>query len=169
MNWEMIGALGEVFGAIAVVLTLVYLARQIRDSAAQDRRHQEMEVAQASIQNLQAFARDPALADIWLRGLRDPLQLDPAETVRFGSIIMNIFQTFEISFHFGREGGLHGFRADPSRNSLKDIVASPGVQEWWADRRHWYSVEFQAEVDRCIEEGAAGFLDRNHREDGAES
>ena len=32
MNWEAIGAVGEVAGAIAVVLTLVYLSRQIRHS-----------------------------------------------------------------------------------------------------------------------------------------
>ena len=29
MNWEAIGAVGEVFGAIALVATLLYLGRQI--------------------------------------------------------------------------------------------------------------------------------------------
>ena len=168
MNWDMIGALGEVFGALAVVLTLVYLARQVREGAAQDRRHQAMQAAQASIHNVDALARDPALADIWLRGLKDGSLLDAAETVRFGSIIVNIFQTFEITFEFGREGGLHGFRAEADRNSLKDIVASPGAQRWWADRRHWFSDDFQAEVDQCIAEGAAGFLQRYGRENDAE-
>ena len=38
MDWNMIGALGEVGGAVAVVATLFYLARQIRDSGRQDRR-----------------------------------------------------------------------------------------------------------------------------------
>ena len=32
MNWEAIGAIGEVIGAAAVVITLVYLAIQIRQS-----------------------------------------------------------------------------------------------------------------------------------------
>ncbi len=32
MNWEAIGAIGEVSGALAVVLTLLYLARQINES-----------------------------------------------------------------------------------------------------------------------------------------
>lgn len=32
MNWEAIGAIGEVSGALAVVLTLLYLARQISES-----------------------------------------------------------------------------------------------------------------------------------------
>ena len=30
MNWEAISAVGEIFGAAAVVATLVYLASQIR-------------------------------------------------------------------------------------------------------------------------------------------
>ncbi len=33
MNWEALGAIGEVGGAIAVVATLVYLAREVRESA----------------------------------------------------------------------------------------------------------------------------------------
>ena len=32
MNWEAIGAIGEISGALAVVLTLLYLARQIQES-----------------------------------------------------------------------------------------------------------------------------------------
>ena len=30
MNWDAIGAVGEVFGAAAVLVTPIYLARQIR-------------------------------------------------------------------------------------------------------------------------------------------
>jgi len=33
MNWEAIGAIGEILGAIAVVVSLIYLGRQINQSA----------------------------------------------------------------------------------------------------------------------------------------
>ena len=32
MNWEMVGAVGEVTGSLAVLLTLIYLARQIKQN-----------------------------------------------------------------------------------------------------------------------------------------
>ena len=32
MNWEAIGAIGEVLGALAVVITLIYLAVQVRQA-----------------------------------------------------------------------------------------------------------------------------------------
>ena len=37
MNWEAVGAVGEVLGAIAVVLTLIYLAAQIRQNTSSTR------------------------------------------------------------------------------------------------------------------------------------
>ena len=37
MNWTAIGAVGEIFGALAVFLSLIYLATQIRQSNNQAR------------------------------------------------------------------------------------------------------------------------------------
>ncbi len=33
MNWEAIGAVGEIVGALAVVLSLIYLAIQVRQNS----------------------------------------------------------------------------------------------------------------------------------------
>ncbi|MFK7899093.1 MAG: hypothetical protein AB8G23_24930 [Myxococcota bacterium] len=35
MNWDAIGAVGEVIGAVAVVVTIAYLGRQIREKSNQ--------------------------------------------------------------------------------------------------------------------------------------
>lgn len=51
MNWDMIGALGELIGALAVVLALFYLAHQLRDSA------EEVDEALAE--------STPSLVDTW--------------------------------------------------------------------------------------------------------
>ena len=48
MNWEAIGAIAEAFGVILVLMTLVYLAIQVRDAkdqvrrSAQERRHSNL-------------------------------------------------------------------------------------------------------------------------------
>jgi hypothetical protein len=46
MNWDAIGAIGEVVGAAAVVLTLFYLAVQIRQST----RREEFQGLQSAIE-----------------------------------------------------------------------------------------------------------------------
>ena len=47
MNWEAIGAIGETIGAIAVVLTLVYLSIQIRQNTRSVRAATYQSVAEA--------------------------------------------------------------------------------------------------------------------------
>jgi len=52
MNWDAMGAVGEIVGAIAVLATLIYLAAQIRQNAqALDR---QSDIAQAQIQQMRA-------------------------------------------------------------------------------------------------------------------
>ena len=45
MNWDAIGAVGEIIGALAVVLTLGYLAIQTRHSAAATQSATEVEAS----------------------------------------------------------------------------------------------------------------------------
>jgi hypothetical protein len=65
MNWEAIGALGEVGGAVAVVVTLVYLTRQIRQST-QATRVAAYHHAQQPLWSISAaISTDPGLAELW--------------------------------------------------------------------------------------------------------
>ena len=58
MNWAVVGAIGEVGGAIAVVATLVYLAKQIRISAEATKAMVRQGVTDASVAYL-ALEIDP--------------------------------------------------------------------------------------------------------------
>ena len=57
MNWDAIGADGELVSGTAVIATLVYLAKQIRDSAGQQRKDSHRAISEE-------FNR---INDIWLR------------------------------------------------------------------------------------------------------
>jgi hypothetical protein len=37
---------------------------------------------------------------------------------------------------------------------MSDVIAYPGVQEWWETRRHWHTQEFAAVIDAIIARGA---------------
>ena len=59
MNWDAIGAVGEVVGAIAVIATLVYLSLQIR----QQNKSQQLEVKESILEGFnranEHLATDP--------------------------------------------------------------------------------------------------------------
>ncbi len=168
MNWEMIGAIGEVGGAVAVVVTLVYLARQVRDSARQERRNRYVELNRDATKITDAIARDLELSDTFLRGMRDRTSLSQAEAARFAALMLNLFRAQEALFFYHREGGVDDWAAGSHKATLIDVIGAPGAQDWWAARRSWFAEEFQAEVDRWISEASTLFLRPYEQEEGGE-
>ena len=70
MNWDALGAIGEVVGAIAVVATLAYLAVQIRQN---NKLSQTTAVQTVSQQNLDFLGHDgnqPGIAGSVVQGRR---------------------------------------------------------------------------------------------------
>jgi hypothetical protein len=41
LNWDAIGAIGEIAGAVVVVITLIFLSKQIRETSSQPARKNE--------------------------------------------------------------------------------------------------------------------------------
>ena len=155
MNWEAIGAVGEVVGGAGVIISLLYLALQIRGDARAKRAATVHEQSEAFRGFLQMMATDDHLAAVFLRGIRDFGSLEDSDLVRFSSVLGLLFRVFEENFFQWKEGDLdahvwHGFESP-----INDMVAYPGVQEWWSTRSHWYSA--QAHLPRV-----SGRLGRRH-------
>jgi len=87
MNWEAIAAVGELVGAAAVLITLIYLAVQIRQNTAT--------VATATYESTMTGFNDinvvvashPALASVLDRGCQAPDSLNAEEGVQFNFLL----------------------------------------------------------------------------------
>jgi hypothetical protein len=146
VNWEAIGAVGEVVGAAGVIVSLVYLATQIRGDAREKRTAAMHDQSNAYRGFLQTLASDEKLAAIYLRGIRDFSSLEGAELVRFHSAMGFLFRVFDEAFFQWEQGALDahvwlGFDAP-----MADMLAYPGVRDWWSTRSHWYSVPFREHI-----------------------
>lgn len=64
-----LGSLGEVVGAVAVVLSLFYLARQIRDNSNQVRAATTIEINRLINEGFDPIYTSPAYSDVRFRGL----------------------------------------------------------------------------------------------------
>lgn len=81
MNWEAVGAIGETLGAIAVVVSLLYLAAQIR----QNSRVVKGASAQAITQTIQSELRwSSDMSEILVKVFEDPDSLSPVEAFKLG-------------------------------------------------------------------------------------
>ena len=142
MNWDAIGASGEIVGAVGVIVSLLYLALQVRADARLRRVAHVHEQSVAFRDFLQIIATNPDIAEIHIRGLNDIRSLKPGEFARFSALLGVLFKVYEEGFYKWSEGHLdahvwHGVQALAS-----DLLAYPGMQAWWSTPADWYSASF---------------------------
>ena len=126
MNWEIATAIAEISGAIAVIVTLVYLATEVRQN--------RKAIESASIDalsagwndlNTQIFG-DPELAEIMLKGHADPKSLDEVELYRYqlaGQSYLNHFMTV-VNHHRDGTLGEQEWRAHSA--AMAYVAKTPG-------------------------------------------
>jgi len=129
MNWDAIGAIGEIIGAAAVVLTLGYLAIQIRQSTklanaeAHERAVEYWSEATAPLMN-------PEMAELFQNGCESYKTLNRIDRMRFDTLISNMIMSFELAM----EKQKHGFATDDFVASFERyfamLITQKGVQEF---------------------------------------
>jgi hypothetical protein len=151
LNWEAVGAVAEAIGAIGVIVTLMYLAVQIRSNTQTVRAtaFQEMDEGIRAL-NL-VLAQDAELSRIWTNGLSDFDSLRGEEKVRFAGIA-NVFlrciQNAEFQF---QQGTLDGAVQASWLQQLRMVCQMPGFGTWWnRNEVYLYLPDFQELVERFI-------------------
>ena len=160
MNWQMLSTVAELLAAIGVIVSLIYLASQVRAGAAQTRLMAIQSIQGKINVSLARLAGDQSAAELWARGMNSMSELrTDAETVRFMSTLLGFFRTYEELFHYHRQGAIDDWAWMGIDHACKDIMAGPGCQEWWTLRRSWFSGEFAAYVDRGVRSPEGGGLE----------
>jgi len=149
MNWEALGAIGEIVGAVAVVVTLAYLAVQIRQNTRVFRSSTEQAQADAHTRCLSLVAQDSDLARLYLRGASGE-SLDRDESLRFGFLLHVVFTQIQAAFFHRRQGTLSPEQWVPASRVAAWWISSPGAQAWWADGKAVYREEFVQLVEEMI-------------------
>jgi hypothetical protein len=158
MNWDAIGAIAELLGAVGVIASLVYLATQIRHSREQMRAVNAQQFQAQVSSTAQAMVRDGELARLVLRGNQSLDQLEEDERLRFGLYIYGILTEYESAYYQYRVGLLDLDRWQQNRSQLRSIFRPPGITSWWADEMDAsnFSPEFVALVEEILGEEAEG-------------
>ena len=135
MNWEAIGAVGEVLGALGVIATLAYLAVQIRQNTRTVRSatHQAWVSSMTEVNMLLPQSRE--FARVCLTGSADPSKLDPEELLQFDMYIVQMFNGFEALYLQFLNGTVDATYWNTKLQNLRGLMLSPGVRNWWTRQR----------------------------------
>ena len=139
MNWEAISAIGQIVGGLAVVVSLIYLAREIRRNARLARQSSLDTLNQVAGQ----LAQHPHLAQLFDRGIRDLKSLEGADRVTFECFMLQWFHIFAEMYHQHLEGHLDPRLWHEVETPMRDLInARPGIQAWWRLYSKWFGEEF---------------------------
>ena len=152
---QALGNLGEFIGAIGVVVSLVYLARQMIQNTISVRAASFNEMVQNSIRLLEHSFRDSEFAAFLARAEADPDTLSVSERVRWDAYMTAVYRHFGNLQYSHRVGTLDHQMWKAYQETLKEHLRTPSWAQWFSEHRHVFSEALGAQVDQALAEIAA--------------
>lgn len=151
MNWDFAAVIAQIVGAIAVVISLVYLAWQIRAQTRESRLNATRELAQ-DFRNLVAeVSQDEAIFGLFRRSVNDYENLCEEERARihmyFYSRIFGLHE--QVHLHL-KHKNIDTMFLESIQNRFSELIQTQGFKAWRERNSYIYTTEFQQYVDRII-------------------
>jgi len=152
MNISEIGAVGELIGGIGVIVTLLYLAAQIRQNTKQQRFSSSTTLWEGLSQAYEPTYHGNNIS-AYRKGLADE-PLDADEYMTFTFLSFRSMSHFHQIFVSHKEGYIDDTVFNMNRGVLLSFLAAPGTRKYWSNggRQLGFRSDFVEWVDGLAEE-----------------
>jgi len=141
MNWDAIGAIAEVVGAIGVIGTLMYLAVELRKSTVATRQQSYHSIVTRRGEILDSFIQDKELMDIWIKAFSGG-ELDELDSNRCFYAMLNFMSHFQDIYMQYYAGTIEEKVWEAERRMLGASFGQPGFLSWWTEAEQYFMPEF---------------------------
>ncbi len=151
------GAIGELVGGVAVIVTLIYLALQVRQNTRQFSRNVESTQLAAFERSVESgdrlrelFLLHPDLLALLLKGYDSYKELDKSEKIRFGMLLRNIFSAAQGAYvrQLSVEHDPRSFEG--IGRVIDEILVNRGAREWLKNTEPNWRPAFREIVDERL-------------------
>ena len=157
MNWEAIGAIGEVVGAIAVVATLAYLAVQLRQNTQSSRNASWQAIIGMLVDLDVTEATDPQLSSFIQKAEDAPESLTDEQYWKFKRIAQARLGALEYAFLASRSGTIDEYLLGAIQGYTELTMSKPGYRKFWSEvGEAVYHPDFIAHVNLTTEKTDGG-------------
>jgi hypothetical protein len=144
--------IGEIIGAITVVLSLIYLAIQIRQSTQAQRTENYSRALDRLAAMQSSLSQDDQFSLIFSKGVLDTTKLTPQERLRFTWSLYEAFGAFEFMFHASKTDAIPEEVWRRWSAAVAWWLTFPGVQNWWSSRPIPFTDSFTSFVESLLED-----------------
>jgi hypothetical protein len=147
-KWALIA---EIIGGIAIVMSLIFVGYEVRNSAAETRQAAEVTRAATVLQLKQAWvdfnlmqAANPELGRVYdLRNEVGYENLNPKDRLLFTAQLRAILHNLSNAYYQYRVGTLEQEQWDPLQRDIDDMASDPSFWSVWDNWNHIYDDPFR--------------------------
>ena len=155
MNWDAVGAVAELLGALGVIISLLYLAGQIRTANRASAVSAKLNSTRLITNYLDDLIADPKLAELIHRARKDE-DLSREEFLRFSNCALKAFYYFSAGYFQNRLGTLTDASFREQLGIIDYWLRGSAVRSWWtAFGRDMFEHDFVQFIDERFEIVAA--------------
>ena len=131
MELGAIQSIAEIAGSVATVLTLIYLAIQIRENTAASKREALDGLVDRLNQWTRSLRENPDLLDLYMKGNRDFDSLSYENKLKYHFILSELFMYCESALEHAKDSGIKQDSEEGTQKLLRQHLGQPGVMQWW--------------------------------------
>ena len=150
---EYYALVAEIIGAVAVVVSVIYLAIQIRENTNELQNQGYYNALMMGQRPIEIEVSVPEMSSLMLRGHADPSLLTPAEWERFSKHQFMHFNGWEYYYYAQDAGGIPAnlwIGADSFYRGR--ITKHYGLRQFWAEYQDAFAEPFNSYVDEIYAE-----------------
>ena len=147
MTFEALGNVGDFIGGIGVVVTLAYLALQIRQNSSALKAASAQAVLGALTQSIASVASSSAASRVAILGQTDFDQLSEDEQLQFALWLLGWFRVFEQAHQQFMAGVLDPVQWKGHAAQIESTMQSAAVRRWWVVRRMLFDPDFRRFIE----------------------
>ena len=147
MNWDALGAIGEIVGSVAVVITIAYLAVQMRQSRRFAKSASVNQSRAAVTDFLRGLSDNAEIAKIYSAGMKDRSSLEDHERLRFDLVIFQMLRITETAYLEHQDGFISDEIWQSQWRQARPILRTVGGMESWKRQKGMVSVSFMQWVE----------------------
>ena len=144
--------IGEIIGAVTVVLSLIYLAVQIRQSTQAQRTENHSRALDRLAAMQSSLSQDDEFSLMFSKGAVDTSKLTPRERIRFTWSLYEAFGAFEFMFHASKTDAIPEEVWRRWSSAVAWWLTFPGVQAWWSSKPLPFTDSFTSFVESLLED-----------------
>ena len=161
MTLNELGSLGEFISGLAVVVTLIYLALQIRHNTRAVRSSMHHDMIESTLRIAESMSDNPDVGRIVLKANEDYDNLTREEFIRFEGYAERVFSNFESVFYSYRNSMIEQDLWESWEASYLSDLSRKAIRRYWHDERPQHLRDFMDFVDQKYRTHPAGDSQRS--------